>query len=198
MVLRLLLIGVLFNPIILVWQVENNGEEMKKRENDITVQSLGEVLDFWEVGFKQVELLILSFEVLRKFGNVECFDVIETIVFQPTSTASSSVVVCRCIVTFVLGILVYWKREEVFGKVELVIHLFLSQAIVLHIEKPHMLNRVFQLFGQSLLSPCSVVVFEIKGYQLGLVKLLLRLGGMDVSLKVLVVVLCKVWAGIFC
>jgi hypothetical protein len=92
---------------ILVWELQDDGEEAKKWNHYIGVQSTREVLDFWEMGLQKWRLSVFTLEVEGELGDVVNLHIIYDASLLSDSVAAPSVVVCCSVVTFIFRFLIH-------------------------------------------------------------------------------------------
>jgi hypothetical protein len=75
-VFALLLVRMLFDEVLFVWELQNDGEQAQQREDHVGVKCPCEDLDFWEMCLHQVRLWVPALEVLGELRDIEHFDVV--------------------------------------------------------------------------------------------------------------------------
>lgn len=77
------------------------------------MQGLREVLNLREVSLEKVRLLVFPLKILSKFGSIIDLGVIKGLVFQSASVPSPFIVVCCCVVAFLLDFLIGGQSKKV-------------------------------------------------------------------------------------
>src|SRR5688500_5499538 len=92
----LLLIRMLLDEVVFVWQLQDDGEKPEKWEHHVRMQSPGEMLNILDMSLKQRRLRIFSFEVTGELGNVVDLNVVKPDVFL-SSMSTPAVIIGRYI-----------------------------------------------------------------------------------------------------
>lgn len=142
MVLAFLLIGMLFDEIFLVWQLQDNGKKSQKWKDNVIVECAGKDLYLGKMRLYQIRLFIPTLEIFGELGNIEDFNVVFYRTDLSSSRATPAIIIRIRVVDLVSGLLFGVQVKEVFCYCELLVYLLLRESKVLDVEKADMMDRM--------------------------------------------------------